>query len=181
MLNSVPNNSKYQQGNFIPTNKDKVIKLNDKGGVYYRSSLELKMMTWLDNSPYVSKWCGECMTIPYQMTHYEKNGDIDVRTHTYYPDFYYELSLPDGNIKKMVIEVKPQKEYDHVVLLSENKLAPPDAKDNIKKWRRFEYDLKMAQKNKDKWEQMIKYCDKKGWEFKVVTESVLKKLLGNKI
>jgi hypothetical protein len=115
MLNSVPNNSKYQQGNFIPTNKDKVIKLNDKGGVYYRSSLELKMMTWLDNSPHVSKWCGECMTIPYQMTHYEKNGDINIKTHTYYPDFYYELSLPDGNIKKMVIEVKPQKEYDYVI------------------------------------------------------------------
>ena len=30
MLNSKPNNKKYNQGNFIPINKDKVIKLESK-------------------------------------------------------------------------------------------------------------------------------------------------------
>ena len=38
MINSKPNNSRYHGGNFIPTNKDKVLKLNTQGGVYYRSS-----------------------------------------------------------------------------------------------------------------------------------------------
>ena len=42
MINSVPNNKKYHQGLFIPINKDKVIKLNSLGGLYYRSSLEKK-------------------------------------------------------------------------------------------------------------------------------------------
>ena len=44
MINSKPNNSKYHGGNFIPTNKDKVLKLNTQGGVYYRSSWEQKIL-----------------------------------------------------------------------------------------------------------------------------------------
>ncbi len=42
MINSKPSNSSYHQGNYVPDNKDKVIKLNSLGGVYYRSSLEKK-------------------------------------------------------------------------------------------------------------------------------------------
>ena len=56
MLNSKPNNTNYNQGNYIPKNKDKVIKLNTQGGVYYRSSWERKIMTWLDNNSNISKW-----------------------------------------------------------------------------------------------------------------------------
>lgn len=40
MLNSVPNNDKYNQGNYVPKNKDKVLKLNAKGGVFFRSGWE---------------------------------------------------------------------------------------------------------------------------------------------
>lgn len=43
MINSAPRqNKKYNQGLFVPKNKDKVIKLNSQGGLYYRSSLEKK-------------------------------------------------------------------------------------------------------------------------------------------
>jgi hypothetical protein len=42
MLNSKPNNSNYNQGNYIPQYKDKVLKLNNQGGIYYRSSWEKK-------------------------------------------------------------------------------------------------------------------------------------------
>ena len=50
MLNTKPNNpTKYDQGNYIPRYKDKVMKLNNFGGIYYRSSIEKKIMTWLDN------------------------------------------------------------------------------------------------------------------------------------
>jgi hypothetical protein len=37
MLNSKPNNSQYHQGLYVPKNKDKVIKLNSQGGLFYRS------------------------------------------------------------------------------------------------------------------------------------------------
>ena len=88
MLNSKPNNSKYHGGNYIPKYKDKVLKLNTQGGVYYRSSWEKKIMTWLDHNRSVTKWGAECMRIPYQITHYE-GGDVRVKEHSYFPDFYY--------------------------------------------------------------------------------------------
>ena len=108
MLNSKPNNANYNQGNYIPKYKDKVIKLNTQGGVYYRSSWEKKIMTWLDNNKTITKWGAECMRIPYQMTHFD-NGDTKIKEHCYYPDFYYEMRMDDGRLKQVVVEVKPMK------------------------------------------------------------------------
>lgn len=172
MLNAKPNNSKYHQGNYIPKNKDKVIKLNNLGGLYYRSGLEKKLMYWLDNKREVTKWGAECMRIPYQMTHFD-NGDMRIKEHSYYPDFYYEMRNGDGVLKQVVVEVKPMKEYKMVQLLNEGRLNIPE--NGAKKLKNFEYDLKQAQKNRDKWQAMIKWCDKKGYDFIIITEEHLKK------
>lgn len=172
MLNSKPNNSKYQQGNFIPKYKDKIVKLNNQGGVYYRSSWELKIMTWLDNNKSITKWGAECMRIPYQLTEF-KNGDVIVKEHSYFPDFYYELKTTKDDIKRVVVEVKPYKEYKMVQDLSEGKLTVPE--NGMKKLKNFEYDLILANKNKSKWETMIQWCNKKGYEFIIITEQHLKK------
>ena len=159
MLNSKPNNDKYHNGNYIPKNKDKVLKLNSEGGIYYRSSWEKKIMIYLDLNESIIKWGAENLAIPYQMTHFEK-GDLKVKGHCYYPDFYYEIKSKDGTIKTVVAEVKPKSEYNDV-LLFEKKLfeIPNDA--SIKKLKNIEYKFKMAQKNSDKWQTMIKYCQKK--------------------
>lgn len=175
MLNSKPNNSNYHQGNFIPKNKIKVIKLNNQGGIYYRSSWELKVMTWFDNNESISKWGAECVKIPYQQTHYEKSGDINLKSHNYFPDFYYEMQLSNGEIKKVIAELKPMKEFLMVKKLQEMKIEIPD-NPSLKKLRNIEYDVKMAQKNNEKWKSMIKFCDKKGWEFVIITEDILKKI-----
>ena len=66
MINSKPSNKKYHGGNFIPKNKDKVLKLNSEGGVYYRSSWEQKIMIWLDLKDEIFQWGAECLEIPYQ-------------------------------------------------------------------------------------------------------------------
>jgi len=172
MLNSKPNNSNYNQGNYIPKNKDKVIKLNTQGGVYFRSSWEKKIMYWLDMKSEIIKWGAECLQIPYQMTHFD-NGDMRVKEHCYYPDFYYEMRTEDGVLKQVVVEVKPMKEYNMVIALNEGKLQVPQK--GTKKLKNFEYDLKMAYKNKNKWETMISWCNKKGYEFIIITEENLKK------
>ena len=172
MINSKPNNKNYHQGNYNPINKDKVLKLNSIGGIYYRSSWEYKIIVWLDNNKDVIKWGSECVTIPYQLTHFHRDGDIKVKEHCYYPDFYYEIKNKDGSIKKVVAEVKPMKEYLMVLNLTENKLSIPN-NPTMKKLKNFEYDLKMAQKNREKWETMVKHCDKKGWEFIVITENII--------
>ena len=66
MLNSAPKQSnKYHQGLFTPVNKDKVIKLNSQGGLYYRSGLEQKMMIYLDNNSKIINWGAEHLRIPY--------------------------------------------------------------------------------------------------------------------
>jgi hypothetical protein len=172
MINSKPNNKNYHSGNFIPKNKDKVMKLNNEGGVYYRSSWESRIMIWLDNSETISMWGAECLKIPYQMTHF-KDGDMTLKEHCYYPDFFYEIKQSDGTSKKVVVEVKPQKEYQMVLDLNAGNMKVPQ--DGLKKLKNFEYDLKMAQRNRDKWDTMIKWCNKKGYEFIIITELTLKK------
>lgn len=171
MINNVPNNSNYHQGNYIPKFKDKVIKLNNWGGVHYRSSWEKKIMTWLDHNSNITRWGSECLRIPYQLTHFD-NGDTKIKEHSYFPDFYYEMKTSNGT-KYIVVEVKPMKEYKMVQDLSEGKLSVPQS--GTKKLKNFEYDLKMAYKNKQKWETMINWCNKKGYEFIIITEEHLKK------
>ena len=175
MLNSKPNNSNYHQGNFIPENKDKILKLNSQGGIYYRSSYEFRFMKFLDKNKSVKIWGAECIAIPYQLTHYEKNGDINLRNHTYYPDFYYEIYQKDETIKRVIAEVKPQSEYNDVVLFEQKLFKVPESA-TIKKLKNIEYRLKTSQKNSEKWKTMIKYCDLKGWDFIIITEEHLKKM-----
>lgn len=166
MLNSAPRQrGKYQQGLYIPENKDKVIKLNSKGGLYYRSGLERKMMVYFDKNPKVKCWGAENISIPYKKKEWSsKIQDYVTSDHTYYPDFYYELFKQGDVISKVVAEVKPYKET------IEPKLKPnPTAK----QLKNFEYDLKMYNKNLSKWTYMIEYCNRKGFEFIIITEKIL--------
>lgn len=172
MLNSKPGNKNYNQGNYIPANKDKVLKLNTGGGVFYRSSWEKKIMIWLDTKPEIIQWGAECLEIPYQMTHFD-SGDTRIKSHRYYPDFFYRMRKKDGSLKEVVVEVKPMKEYKMVQDLSEGRMTVPES--GMKKLKNFEYDLKMAYKNKQKWETMIAWCNKKGYDFIIITEEHLKK------
>lgn len=171
MLNSKPNNSRYKSGNYIPVNKDKVLKLNNQGGLYYRSGLEHKFMVYLDNNPNIKLWGAECLEIPYELTHFD-NGLARVKIHRYYPDFYYQMKMNDDSIKHVVVEIKPMKEYKLVQELNSGTMKIPEK--GMKKLKNFEYDLKMAQKNKSKWETMIKWCNKKGYQFIILTEEHLK-------
>ncbi len=173
MINSKPNNpGKYNQGNYIPINKDKVLKLNDEGGVYFRSSWEKRIMVWLDTKNEIVKWGAECIKIPYQLTEVV-DGDFKIKTRSYYPDFYYEIKTGDS-IKQVVVEVKPQKDYEDAVLFEKGGF---NIQENLtlKKIKGLEYRFKTAQKNYKKWETMIKWCEKKGFEFIIITELSLKK------
>jgi hypothetical protein len=81
-----------------------VLKLNSEGGVLV---VKYKIMVWMDSKDEVVLWGAECLEIPYQLTHFE-NGDIRVKSHRYYPDFY-RMRMSDGSLKDVVMEVKPQK------------------------------------------------------------------------
>ncbi len=50
MINSKPNNSAYNSGLYIPINKNKVLKLNEQGGLFFRSSWEKKKNNGISRS-----------------------------------------------------------------------------------------------------------------------------------
>ena len=166
MINSAPRqSSKYKQGLFTPKNKDKVVKLNSHGGLYYRSGLEQKMMVYLDNNPNIINWGAEHLKIPYEKTEWvSEKQEFKTSEHTYYPDFYYELKKENGEISKVVAEVKPSSET------MEPKIS---SNPSSKQLKNFEYALKMYNKNLSKWKYMMEYCDRKGFKFIIITEQYL--------
>ncbi len=174
MINSKPNNSAYNQGNFIPNNKDKVIKLNSSGGVYYRSSLEKKLMTYFDINENIIRWSAEIFEIPYTSKEVI-DGEIVYKNRRYYPDFYYEIKSGPEGIKKIIAEVKPKSEYIDVLMFREGKFNIPKEA-TVKKLKNLEYKLKMSQKNSAKWETMVEFCKKKGYEFIIITDEILNRI-----
>lgn len=166
MLNSAPKQpTKYKQGLFMPKNKEKIIKLNSQGGLYYRSGLEHKMMVYLDNNPNIIFWGAEHLRVPYQKTEWiSERQEFRTTEHSYYPDFYYELKKENGEISRVVAEVKPS---------SETKEPKLNEKPTTKQLKNFEYSLKMYNKNLSKWKYMIEYCERKGFQFIIITEQHL--------
>jgi len=163
MLNSAPNkNTKFKQGLFIPKNKIKIIKLNNQGGLYYRSSLEQKFMIYLDNNENIVHWNTELIKIPYTKNAWNNRlMEMTLSEHTYFPDFYYELKKADGSISRVVAEVK-----------AEHETQPPklQASPTAKQMKNFEYALKEYSKNLDKWKYCIEWCKRKGFEFVIITD-----------
>jgi hypothetical protein len=167
MINSAPRQSnKYKQGLYIPNYKDKVIKLNSQGGLYFRSGLEQKMMIYLDNNENIVFWGAEHLRVPYTKTEWvSEKQEFITSEHSYYPDFYYELKRKDGTFSKAVAEVKP---------FSETQEPKLPNNPTSKQLKNFEYSLKMYNKNLSKWKSMIEYCERKGFEFIIITEQHLK-------
>lgn len=151
---------------YIPSNLNKVIMLNEKGGLFYRSGLEHKMMIYLDHSDKVVRWGAEFFSVPYQKTEWvAEKQSYRTTTHKYYPDFYYEIIKEDGSIEKVVAEVKPKSET----------VAPKlPEKATPRQMKNFEYALKMFNKNISKWQKMIEFCKSANVRFIIITEDHLK-------
>lgn len=163
---------KYDSGVYIPKNKNKVIKLNKYGGITYRSSMEKKVMIYLDNCADIIKWGAENIEIPYILTKKDLSGVIiSSSQHRYYPDIYYELKMEDGSINRIVMEIKPYKQC-----------FPPDSKFFEKKMitkkqaKNFQWELDEYNKNLCKWEFAIKYCNSKGMSFKLFTDKQIEQM-----
>ena len=171
MINSIPNNKRYHQGLYVPTNKDKVLKLNNYGGLFYRSSLEKKMMIFLDNSKDIKTWTAESVVVPYFSDEF-KNGELVQIQRRYYPDFYYEMETSNG-LRRVISEVKPKSEYDDAIMVESGSFKVPEGT-SLKKLQSLEYRFKMAQKNLNKWQTIQEFCKLKGYEFIIITDELLR-------
>lgn len=134
----------YLQGNFRPINPHKYG--GNPNNIIYRSSWEMKVMTWLDLNENITRWQSEEFFIPY----------LDPKSNKmrrYFPDFKVETV----DRRTIIIEVKPKK-----------KLDPPErGKKSQKTFLGEMYEYAM---NQSKFLAASNYCLDRGYEFKILTE-----------
>jgi len=144
-------NSNYKQGIFNPKNLNKY-----KGSlpIIYRSGLELKTFRYLDNNPNVITWGSESIVIPYQ-------SPADGKIHRYFVDVVAALKSKDGTIKKLLIEIKPEKQ------------TRPPVESTKKKQKTMIYEKYQWAVNQAKWEAARAWCKTKGYIFVIMNETHL--------
>ena len=139
---------KFTQGLYKPVNPSKFI--GGSKDIVYRSSWELTKLFKLDTDPKVLRIGSENVIIPYQ--------DVSGTIRRYFVDLYVERLGIDDKLIKELIEIKPHKETIPPVLTEGKK-----TKTKIREILTWDV-------NSRKWAAARKYCEKKGWQFRIVTE-----------
>ena len=140
----------YQQGFYKPKNPEKY--KGDVNKIVYRSSWELKVLKYLDESPNIIWFSSEELKILYK-------SPIDNRIHRYFPDFVIRVSQKNGTEKTLVLEIKP---------LSQTKMPK-----QRRKTKQFIAESATYAVNQEKWRAADIFCKEHGWEFKIITEKEL--------
>jgi hypothetical protein len=144
------------KGYFKPKNPHKY-KGNAKN-IIYRSSLELRMMNFLDNHPSVVSWQSEELFVPYR-------SPKDKKVHRYFPDFIIEIKTADDQLITEMIEVKPSIQTKEPVVKKTQKGKVTKA--SLR-------DILIWAINQAKWDAAKQYCINKNWKFRIITEKDLK-------
>lgn len=142
------------KGLFKPRNPNKY--RGDPTNIIYRSSYELRLMSYLDAHQDVLEWSSEEIAIPYR-------SPIDNRIHRYFPDFFVRRKTVDNLIESVIIEVKP---YIQV------KEPKPIIKGS-KPTRRYLREVQTWGVNSAKWVAAEQYCKQREWKFQILTEKDL--------
>lgn len=138
-------------GRFIPKNPKKYI--GDSNNIVYRSSWECRVMNWLDQNDDIISWASEELIIPYL-------SPVDNRYHRYFPDFLVKVKTRTGQVKTMLLEVKPKKQT-----------VEPERRKRVTK--QYVSEVMTYGVNQAKWKAANEYCLDRGWEFKILTEEHL--------
>lgn len=141
----------YKQGFFKPKNPKKYI--GDPTNIVYRSGWERRVMQSLDDNLNVIRWASEEVVIPYK-------SPVDNKIHRYFVDFYVEAVGKDGEMKIMLLEVKPKDQTQE----------PKKPKRTTK---RYITEVMTYGINQAKWQAAEDFCKHKGWEFRLITEQEL--------
>jgi hypothetical protein len=136
--------AKYKQGLFRPTNPSKYA--GNTQHIIYRSWLEFKAMSRLDNDPTIVKWASEEFYIPYI-------SPIDKLVHRYFVDLFFE-KRENTKTQKYICEVKP---YDHT--------QPPKSKG-----RKLLRETATLATNIAKWQSANKWAKQHGCKFVIWTD-----------
>lgn len=138
------------KGFFKPRNPLKY--KGDPTGIVYRSSWELKFMTYLDDHQEVVEWSSEELAIPYR-------SPIDGKIHRYFPDFLVKIRKQNLT-ETMMVEIKPAKETRPPAVLN-------------KPTKRYLKEVYTWGINSAKWKAAEDYCRDRRWKFVIMTEHQL--------
>ena len=136
---------------FKPKHPEKY--LGDPSKIICRSSWERKFCHWCDTRPGVVQWQSEEFFIPYIKP-------TDMQVHRYFPDFRIDVLGVDGKIQTLVIEIKPK-----------HQTQPPAAPK--RRTQKYLAEVATFAVNQAKWTAAQTYCQKRGWQFMVLTEDHL--------
>ena len=141
------------QGYYDPINPHKY---KGKGRPFYRSSWEKRCFYFMDHNRNVIEWASESIIIPYVFS-------LDGKVHKYYPDIVCKIQTKEGIIT-YILEIKP---YWQTIEPSKPKNRSTSRK------KRYENEMFTYIKNRDKWEATQEFCNREGYEFKLLTEKEL--------
>lgn len=142
---------KHYKGFYTPSHPEKY--KGKKDVIIYRSSWELRFMRYCDTHSNILEWSSEEIIIPYV-------SPIDGKMHRYFVDFYVKVRNKTGDIEKLLVEIKPKKFT-----------KPPVKKKRVTKT--YLSEIKQWGINKAKWDAAVKYANKKGMKFIIMTEDTL--------
>lgn len=109
---------------------------------------------WCDKNENVLQWGSESVVIPYK-------SPKDGRVHRYFVDNVVKLKTKKG-AKNFLVEIKP-----------DSQTRPPKTTGRKSK-KNLLYEQVTYAVNYCKWEAARKWCDKKGFEFIILTEKHIK-------
>src|SRR5208283_3571341 len=121
------------------------------GGIIYRSSLELKVLGYLDKNPSINRYASGSGDIKISYEYLDK-------TSIYYPDFYVEIKTLLFDCKRFIIDI-----------VLEKSLNPPKENASVKEYKEYI-------KNMAKWKAADKICQKSNVEFVLLTDKMINQL-----
>lgn len=132
-------------GKFIPKNPQKYA--GNPNNIMFRSTWELRVMTFFDSSTAVIKWASEEIKIPYV-------SPLDNLVHHYYPDFVVIYTDKNGATQKDIVEVKP-------------------ASQSLQEYAKSDRDKAALLVNLAKWKFAEQFAKQRGMNFRVITEQTI--------
>ena len=139
------------KGKYQPTNPQKY--RGDYNNIIYRSLWERKFMKYCDGSDKILEWGSEILALPYR-------SPIDNRIHKYFPDFYIKVKESTGEIKKYIIEIKPEKQT-------------VEPKPRARTTKSYLYEVYTYATNQAKWRAAEEFCKDNMIGFRILTENDL--------
>ncbi len=165
----------YNSGIFKPRNPDKCFNYNGQfpnaKPIQFRSSWERILCNFCDQQENVLAYGSEILTVPYY-------SELDHKMHKYITDFIMVTKCKNGEIRKLVIEVKPASQSARLDEHGNLILPPPPRKPTQRRLASWHERCNVIRRNNEKWTAAKDYCYKHGYMFKVITEKELGILCG---